>query len=111
MKFSDIKGERVFDVIADVIDPIVNIATDNVAAEIFKRKELPDGMEPWEFFLTRIKGSLPSLLKSHKDDFVTIMSTLKGVTKDEYLSGMTLATLLSDIVELVTDPEFTSFFG
>ena len=27
MRLSDIKGERVFDVIADIIDPIANIAT------------------------------------------------------------------------------------
>ena len=38
MKLSKIKGERVFDVIADIIDPIANIAEDKVAAALFQRQ-------------------------------------------------------------------------
>lgn len=111
MKLSDIKGERVFDVIADIIEPIVNISQDKDAAEIFTPRELPEGMEPWEFFLVRIKKSLPSLLKTHRDDFVAIMAAVNDVTPDEYKESMTLAKLLSDTIELVTDREFMSFFG
>ena len=32
MRLSDIQGERVFDVIADIIDPIANIAEDDAAS-------------------------------------------------------------------------------
>lgn len=111
MKLSDIKGERVFDVIADIIDPVVNIAQDEDAAELFKPRELPEGMEPWMFFLSRVKKSLPPLLKAHRDDFVTILATIEGVPNEVYMEDMTLSKLLSDVIGLVTDREFMSFFG
>lgn len=111
MKLSEIKGERVFDVIAEVIDPIVSIAQDKEAAELFAPKEKPKDVEPWDFFLQRVRKSLPKLLKDHKDDFVTIMASVNNTTPKEYTKNMTLATLLSDVVELVTDREFVSFFG
>ena len=38
MRLSDIKGDRVFDVIADIIDPIANIASDETASALFKRE-------------------------------------------------------------------------
>ena len=44
MRLSDIKGDRVFDVIADIIAPIANIAADETASALFKSGKLPDGM-------------------------------------------------------------------
>ena len=38
MRLSDIQGERVFDVIADIIDPIANIAEDDAASAMFRRE-------------------------------------------------------------------------
>ena len=111
MKLSEIKGERVFDVIAEVIDPIVSIAQDKEAAELFAPKQKPKDMEPWDFFLQRVRKSLPKLLKDHRDDFVTIMAAVNDTTPKKYMDGMTLATLLNDVVELITDREFVSFFG
>ena len=111
MRLSDIKGERVFDVIADIIDPIVSIASDEEAAGIFKPEKKPDGMDPYQFFVSRLKGSLPALIRNHKDDFVAILSTINGVSKEEYTETLTLAKLMSDIVELCTDREFKSFFA
>lgn len=111
MKLSDIRGERVFDVVAEIIDPIVSIAQDKDAADLFAPREKPKDMEPWEFFLSRVKRSLPPLLKTHRDDFVRIMATVNDVTPEEYKSELTLAKLFSDVTELVTDKEFTSFFG
>jgi hypothetical protein len=111
MKLSEIKGERVFDVIADVIDPIVSIAQDEDAAALFRPQPLPEGMEPWDFFLSRVKRSLPPLMRTHKEDFITIMASLHGVSRDEYAEGVTMASLFSDLIELVTDTEFASFFG
>ena len=40
MKLSDIKGERTLDVIAELIDPISNIASDKVAADLFVRRQV-----------------------------------------------------------------------
>jgi len=111
MKLSEIKGERVFDVIADIIDPIVNIAEDEDAADLFKPQAPPEGMTPWQFFLKRIKKSLPPLTRAHKDDFVKIIASINNVDPDEYKKNVTLGKLLSDVIELITDDEFSSFFG
>lgn len=111
MKLSEIKGERVFDVLADIVEPVVSIAEDKNAAAIFQPQELPKGKTPWEFFLSRIKVSLPSLVRDHKRELAAIMAAVNGVTTDEYMDSVTIPKLMSDLVELVTDQEFTSFFG
>ena len=111
MKLSDIKGERTFDVIADIIDPIVTIASDEEAARLFHRDPCPEGMEPWKFFLQKVKESLPTLIKTHRKELVAILSTIKGVSAEEYVKDLTFASLFSDLTELVTDAEFVSFFG
>ena len=111
MKLSDIKGERTFDVVADIIGPIASIARDKEAAELFQPKELPKGMEPWDFFLSRVEKSLPPLMKSHRDELITIMATINGVPKEDYVKNVNLGSLFADLVELVTDKEFKSFFG
>ena len=111
MKLSEIKGERVFDVIADVIDPIVSIAQDDDAAALFKPQPLPEGMEPWDFFLQRLRDNLPALVKAHKDELSLIMATLNEMTVDEYVENLTIPKLIGDLIDLVTDAEFVSFFN
>ena len=63
MKLSDIQGDRVFDVIADIIDPIANIAEDEKASAMFRREKLPEGMTAKQFVTQRVRKALPSLLK------------------------------------------------
>ena len=111
MRLSDVKGERVFDVIADIIDPIIVIASDEDSAKLFHRDPCPDGMEPWQFFLQKVRDSLPTLVRNHRGELVTILSAIKGVSAEEYVKDLTFANLLTDITELVTDAEFRSFFA
>ncbi len=110
MRLSDIKGERTFDVIADIIDPIANIAEDKEAAELFTRKELPKGMTPKRFLLQRARKSVPALLKGHKEDVIFILSTIEGTSPEAYKEALNLAKLFKDCVELLTDEAFTVFF-
>ena len=111
MKLSEIKGERTLDVIAEIIDPIVSIATDEEAAKLFKREKTPEGMTSWQFFLTKVRESLPTLVRSHKAELVKILATIKGVSDEEYMEELTFPSLIHDLTELVTDAEFVSFFG
>lgn len=111
MRLSDVKGERVFDVIADIIDPITVIAMDEESAKLFHRDPCPKGVEPWQFFLQKIKKSLPTLVRNHRGELVSILSTIKGVDPDAYVENLTFASLFADLTELVTDAEFVSFFG
>lgn len=110
MKLSDVKGERTLDVIAEIIEPIANIAEDEVATEIFSRKKLPEGMTAKQFVLKRIKKSIPALIRNHKDDIVTILCTIEGTTNEEYKETLNLAKLSKDFVDLLTDEEFMALF-
>lgn len=110
MKLSDIKGERTFDVIADIIDPIANIAEDKAAVALFERKKLPKGMTAKQFMVSRIRESVPELLRNHKTDLIAILSTIEGITPDEYEKSLNLVKIVKDCTELLTDDAFTTLF-
>lgn len=109
MKLSDVRGKRTLDVIADLIDPVANIAQDKEAVDLFKRQEAPKGMDAREFFAKRAKKHAPKLLKNHKDDIIKILSTIEGTDPEEYAESLNLAKIIKDLAELVTDEEFVSF--
>ena len=110
MRLSDIKGDRVFDVIADIIDPIANIASDETASALFKHEKLPEGMTAKEFLLERARKAIPALLKGHKGDIITVLATIEGVSSKEYRASLTLAKLMQDTAELLTDEAFGELF-
>lgn len=109
MKLSDIKGERVFDVIADITEPVINIAQDEKVT-LFKRENPPEGVTARAFALQKIAKNAPLLLKKHKSDISTVLAAIKGQTVDEYVAGLNMATLSIDLLELLNDQEFVSFF-
>ncbi len=110
MKLSDIKGERTFDVIAEIIDPIANIAEDEAVSELFSRQKLPEGMTPKKFMLKRAKKAVPALLRGHKDDIIAILSSIADVSPDEYKGALSIAKLIHDCFELLTDETFLTLF-
>lgn len=109
MKLSDVRGDRTIDVIADVIGPISNIAEDENAMELFKAKDVPEGMTPQQFFAKRVRKSAPALLRDHKQDVIDILSAIKGVTPEDYAKSLNLVSLLHDMVELMTDETILDF--
>lgn len=111
MKLSDVKGDRVFDVIADIIDPIANMVQDKDVAAMFKREAVPEGMDARDFFAKRMCKGLPVLLKGHKADIIAIMAAIDGVTPEQYAASLTLAKLFIDTQELVTDDAFLNFLS
>ena len=111
MKLSDIKGDRVLDVIADIIDPIANMVQDKDVAAMFKREAVPDGMEARDFFAKRMCKGLPVLLKGHKADIVAIMAAIEGVTPEQYAASLDFPKLFTGVMELVTDDAFLNFLS
>lgn len=111
MKFSDIKGDRVLDVIADIIDPIANMVQDKDVAAMFKREAVPEGMDARDFFAKRMCKGLPVLLKSHKADIIAILAAIEGVAPEQYAASLNLAKLFTDVMELLTDDAFLSFLS
>lgn len=110
MKLSDVRGERVFDVIADIIDPIANIAEDEQAAAFFKREKLPENMTAKKFLLARTRKTVPGLLKGHKGDLIAILSTIEGTSADTYKGTLNLVKLAKDVTDLLTDETFAALF-
>lgn len=110
MRLSDIKGERTLDVIADIIDPISNIAEDAAASNLFRKEKLPDGMTKKAFLLQRARKAVPALLKGHKGDIIAILSSIEGTTAEEYTASLNLVKLTKDAIDLVSDEAFTTLF-
>lgn len=111
MKLSDIKGDRVLDVIADIIDPIANVAQDKDVAAMFEREAVPDGMGARDFFAQRMRKGLPVLLKGHKADIIAIMAAIEGVTPEQYVASLDFPKLFTDVMELVTDDALLDFLS
>ena len=110
MKLSDIKGDRTLEVIAEIIDPIANIAEDEEASAMFTREKLPDGMTAKKFLMKRVRKSLPVLLKGHKADIIAILSAIEGVSAEEYSGALNLVKLVKDCTDLLTDEAFMELF-
>ena len=110
MKLSDIKGEACLDVLADITGPIIALAQDEEVKALFSGKGCPEGESPYEYASKCVKDGLPKLVKSHKAEAIQILAALDGKTPDEYADGLTLAKLMADLVELLTDEDFGSFF-
>lgn len=136
MKLSDIKGERVFDVIAEVLVPIATIAQDDDVAKLFDGSNKPKKMTTWQYFVERAKVAIPVMMRKYRGEICEIMATLNDITPEEYINGvvnpdydedkagedgyevpkytvlpLTVPKLFADVMELVTDSEFISFFS
>ena len=110
MKLSEIKGERVFDVIADVIEPVAVIAESPAAKELFTRKSVPEGMNAKDFVVSRLRSGIPAIMKENKEELVAIFAAINGETVAEYKEHLDLLTLIKDATELLTDDAFKSLF-
>ena len=58
----------------------------------------------------RLRAALPALLRTHKQDLTAILSTIQGVSAEEYRAGLNLGVLLRDCLELLNDPQFSELF-
>lgn len=111
MKLSAVKGDRVLDVIADIIDPIANMAQDRDVAAMFKREAVPEGMDARDFFAKRMCKGLPVLLKGHKADIIAVMAAIEGVTPERYAASLDFPKLFTDVMDLVTDDALLDFLS
>lgn len=111
MKLSEVRGERVFDVMADLIEPLCKIATDKQVKALFKQRTCPKGMDPRDFMLKRIQQAGPKIIKAHKDDVIDVLCIIGGLDRDEYVKDMTLMSLWADVMELFGDEDFVSFLA
>jgi hypothetical protein len=112
VRLSEIRGERVFDTIADIIEPACNIASDPKVSTLFDRSEKrPEGMTPKEFALSKVKKAVPELLRGHKGDVCAILAAIEGQDAEQYAREITVPQLIKGIYELVTDEDLLPFLS
>ena len=136
MKLSDVKGDRTFDVIADILVPVATIAQDENVAKLFDGSNKPKKMTPWQYFVERAKVAIPVMMRDYRTEICEIMAIINDITPEEYVNGvvnpeydeekageegydvpeyltppLNVPKLLADVMELMTDSEFVSFFS
>lgn len=109
MKLSEVKGERTLDVLADLIEPVTIIAQDEAFKELMKKKQPPEGVSSRDFFMQRISKALPKLLRTRKAEIIQVLATVKGIDPEKYAESVTLASIFTDVIELLTDEELLAF--
>lgn len=105
MKLAELKGERAIEVIADLITPIANIATDQDNLQLFKVKK-QDGETDRESAIRDLTEKVPVLLKSHKKDILAILCAVNGSNPEE----LSLLDIFHGTAELINDQDFMSLF-
>lgn len=94
-KFSDIKDEEALDVLADLIDPVVDIFGDTEVADFYRNGNK----------LMSVKVAI----KNHKKSVIEMMAILDGVpAKDFHFNLLTLPKMLLGVF---SDPELEDFFS
>ena len=109
MKLSEVRGDKVFDVIAGIIEPISHIASDKDVMDMFTGTTGDGGESDEALFMKKLSKAMPALMGGHKDDIVTILSTINGVSKAQYLEGLSLPSLIGDVYDIFTDDDLLVF--
>lgn len=94
MKLSELKGEAALDVLAELIEP---------ALEIMQDKELKAALEAKE----AAKG-IKIAIKNHKKAVIHIMAVVEGEDPDTYQPGV--LDLPVKLLQLFNDPEIMGLF-
>lgn len=105
MKLSEIKGSRAIDAIAELIDPIANIAEDreNIGHLFGDAKE---GEPQGESVIRRLKENVPLLLKTHNADIRQII----GIINDEDPDDISVPGAIKGVLDLLGDDDFMALF-
>ena len=105
MKLSDIKGERAIEVIADLIEPVANIATDKECADLFSVKPVK-GEDKNVSARKHLVRKVPLLLRTHKRDVIQIIATIDGKSVDD----MNLFSITAALIGIVQDEALIELF-
>ena len=94
MKLSEIKGEAALDAVADLIDPITDIAKDRILVGLIRLKNYPEA----------IKLSI----KAHKKCVIQILAILNQQDPNTYEPS--LVDLPRMLLDLINDPMLADLF-
>jgi len=93
MKFSEIKGEQAINVLAEILDPVAEIATD---------KEVKEAAKSTRLMLAK------TIMKKHPKSILKIFALINGEDPDSYAPN--ILQIPAMLLELLNDPAFAQFF-
>lgn len=106
MRLSEIQGERAIEVIADLIEPFSNIATDPKIKSVLQiRKKENETAE--EAAIRAIKKNIPVLLKEHKKDVAQVIGILEGIDPEK----LNILEIIKGLSEMMTDKTLMQLFS
>lgn len=111
MGLADIKGDKAFDVFAEIMEPIINISMDEEVKGLFEVTEVPEGVDREKFAMERVKKYFPILLKKHKNDLIVILAALEGKSAREYKKNLSVPGIFQSVNGLLVDPTFRAFLS
>ena len=105
MKLTEIKGERAIELIADLIEPISNIASDKECSDLFDVKPVKNEDKRVTARKHLVK-KVPSLLKNHKRDIVKIIALLE----EKPIEEMNLFSITTALINVMKDEALIELF-
>lgn len=106
MKLSEIKGSRAIDVIAELIQPLANIAGDREnMGHLFDIKP-NEGESRDDAMVRHLKDNVPLLLKTHNGDILKVLS----IINDEPPEDITVPGVVKGVLDLIGDDDFLALF-
>ena len=96
MRLSDFENEKAIEILAEIIDPAVEIMNDTEIATILRSGKPP---------LFAVKRAL----KYHKTAIIDIVAALHGETRNTV--KFTMPMLIRDVLDMFSDPELQSVFS
>ena len=111
MKLSEMNTTQFADALCDLVEPVTAIMGDEKIIETLKEnalKQQEGNASPLEIRAALIKGAIPILLKTHREDVIAILSTLTGKTRKAIAAQPGIQTI-KDIREC-WDNDLRDFF-
>ena len=96
-KLSDFRDEEALDVLAELIDPVVDIASDKEIQKAFEA-----GSEATMADVVKL------IIKGHKRAVMAVMAVLEGVPLEQFHCN--LLTLPSQVMQIMNDSDLKAFF-
>lgn len=94
MSYKDVKNEQAIEMLAEIIDPAVEIFSDEAVVK--------------EFRLGNNMGGIKIILKNHSKAILEILARFDGVEPDEYECNV--LTLPARLLEFFNDPDMMVLF-
>lgn len=95
-KLSEYKGDEALELLADLMDPVLEIIADGEVASVLQKGHYAAAVKP--------------ILKAHKQAVLQILALLNGKTVEEYKKEVNLFTIPKALLELLNDPDLMSLF-